>query len=53
MRRAAVLVAEAYGYQYLAVFDSDYYAEDYADHAAYWGLRSIATGAGWTLYHLE
>jgi hypothetical protein len=44
---------ERYGYQYLAIFDTDYAADDYAKYAAFWGMRAVSQGQGWTLYHLE
>ena len=53
LRRAAVLMLERYGYQYLAIFDTDYAADDYAKYAAFWGMRAVSQGPGWTLYHLE
>jgi hypothetical protein len=53
MRRSAVKLAKEYGFDYLVLSKSDYYADDFEKYFYYWGVRSVATTGDWTLYHLE
>lgn len=53
MRRAAIRMLELYGFEYLMMSNSSYYADDYKKYAKFWGIRSIAESGETTLYHLE
>jgi Dolichyl-phosphate-mannose-protein mannosyltransferase len=53
MRRAAVKMLERYGFEYLMISDSGYYADDYKKYAKFWGIRGVAQAGDTTLYHLE
>jgi len=53
LRRAATLMLKTYGYNYLIAADGDYFTNDYAANAAYWGIRPVASTGGLTLYRLE
>lgn len=53
MRRAGIEMLKTYGFNYLIIGKSDYYADDFAGYADYWGIRNVAEAGDWTLYHLE
>jgi hypothetical protein len=53
LRRSAIKMLERYGFEYLMMSDSSYYADDYKKYANFWGIRSIAESGDTTLYHLE
>jgi hypothetical protein len=53
MRRSAIKMLERYGFEYLMVSNSDYYADDYKKYANFWGIHSVAQSGETTLYHLD
>jgi hypothetical protein len=53
LRRSAIKMLERYGFEYLMMSNSSYYADDYKKYATFWGIRSIAESGDTTLYHLE
>lgn len=53
LRRSAIKMLERYGFEYLMISDSGYYADDYKKYANFWGIRSIAESGDTRLYHLE
>ena len=53
MRRAAIAMLKRYGFEYLVIADSDYYADDFKKYAEYWGIGRKGTAGGWALNHLE
>ena len=53
LRRAATRMLKNYGFDYLVITDSDYYANDFTLYAPYWRIRSIGRAGDITLYHLE
>ena len=53
LRRSAIKMLERYGFEYLMISNSGYYADDYKKYANFWGIRSIAESGETTLYHLE
>ena len=44
---------ERYGFEYLMVSNSGYYADDYKKYANFWGIHSVAESGETTLYHLD
>ena len=53
MRRSAIKMFERYGFEYLMISNSGYYADDYKKYANFWGIRGVAESGDTTLYHLE
>jgi hypothetical protein len=53
LRRSAIKMLERYGFEYLMVSNSDYYADDYKKYANFWGIHSVAESGETTLYHLD
>ena len=53
LRRSAIKMLERYGFEYLMVSNSDYYADDYKKYAKFWGIHSVAESGETTLYHLD
>lgn len=53
LRRSAIKMLERYGFEYLMVSNSGYYADDYKKYANFWGIHSVAESGETTLYHLD
>jgi Dolichyl-phosphate-mannose-protein mannosyltransferase len=53
LRRSAIKMLERYGFEYLMISNSGYYADDYKKYANFWGIRSVAESGDTILYHLE
>ncbi|MBV8820298.1 MAG: discoidin domain-containing protein [Acidobacteriaceae bacterium] len=53
MRRAAAQELKARGIRYLLVGNDDIGAEDFQQHAAYWGVHKIAEAGYARLYYIE
>jgi hypothetical protein len=53
LRRAATRMLKNYGFDYLVITDSDYYADDFTLYAPYWRIRPVGRTGDITLYHIE
>lgn len=53
MRRAATRTLKSFGFDYFLAEDSDFYVNDYKRYARFWGMQTVASIDGWTLYRLD
>jgi hypothetical protein len=53
LRREATAGIKTLGVDYLLIYDSDYYAEDFRAQSSLWGLRLISERNGARLYFIE